>query len=208
MIVVDPFWANDLTILFREDRILEFFITKDLLFEEKLNAIVRFGIYTVIVLSLYQSDPKFLLLAAIPLGLTYFIYHNFSKEDYAPGIPKEYKEKFDSETEILVPTKNNPFMNPSIMDTVQKNAPNYSKKTPEAAEIRGEIEKNFDINLYQDVNDVFETQNSRRQFYTVPSNNDDIKDFLYGDMRSGKEDQYENGRNLHESLQTSNRNEI
>jgi hypothetical protein len=48
--IVDPFWYNDITILWNKNRLTEFFPTKDQALEEKFNAIVRLSIYCFIVL--------------------------------------------------------------------------------------------------------------------------------------------------------------
>ena len=72
-LVVDKFWADDLYILFRKDRILEFFVTQDQSTSEKLNSIARFGIYASILLSMYHSDFKYLTLCILTFFITYII---------------------------------------------------------------------------------------------------------------------------------------
>jgi hypothetical protein len=213
IIVSDPIWFEDFTILFREDRFLEFFISKDLTFEEKLNSIVRLGIYISIMIALYKNNPKFLLISIIPSVFTYFVYKNFSSKDYSPEVPDKYIETYYRKPEqkkILEPTVDNPFMNYNIVEPLKGVPQNYSKNDEKSKELRKTIEDKFSNNIYRDVDDVFDRNNSKRQFYTVPPLVDDgeYKNFLFGGLKSGKEDQYQNGRNLHEPLQTSNRNSL
>lgn len=200
-IVSDPFWFDEISILFRQDRVLEFFITQDMTFVEKLNAIARLGVYTSIIVSFYHNNPKFLALSLVALILTLFIRNFFDEASFSPNVPKNCTENFEDIREKILPTIDNPFMNAVITkpdDTIPSES--YSK-TPEAEKVREDIEANFSKNLFQDVGDVFEVNNSRRQFYTVPRNSGDLKEFLYGGMSSRKEDQFSNGASLYEPLQ-------
>jgi hypothetical protein len=201
-IVSDEFWLDSPEILVRSDRFLEFFITEDMTFVEKLNAITRLGIYVSVILALYHNNPKFLALSLVTITLVLFIRNFFDESSFSPNVPKNYTENFEDIREKILPTIDNPFMNAVITkpdDTIPSES--YSK-TPEAEKVREDIEANFSKNLFQDVGDVFETNNSRRQYYTVPRNSGDLKEFLYGGMKSGKEDQYSNGLVLYEPLQT------
>lgn len=195
-VISDEFWLDNPEILYRSDRFLEFFITSDMTVDEKLNAISRLSIYTAIVVALYQNDLKFLLLALIGLSMTYFIKSYLDREKYSS------KEGFKETVEYLDPTPENPFMNPVITNLDEKLPKESYTNTPEAKKVRENIESNFSKNLFQDLDDLFETHNSRRQFFTVPRDSGDLKDFLYGNMKSGKEDQYQNGASLYEPLQT------
>jgi hypothetical protein len=199
---MDSLWTKDPLILFREDRFLEFFVTKDMSFEEKLNAMVRLSIIVGILTALYNNDPKFLIIPAFVAAFTYFLTF-YSKENYTPGVPST-DEDYTGPT--AVPTESNPFMNKNFLDKKQLPAPNYHKIGPESEKIKKDIEEKFYKNLYQDVDDIFQTNNSRRQFFTVPDNNSvDFAKALYGKMKSGKEDQYFNGTNLYEPLKTYQR---
>ena len=93
----------------------------------------------------------------------------------------ELTESFESkkDTECRPPSLNNPFMNVLLSDdrTVDE-ACKYTKET------RAQIDSAFNSNLYQDVDDVYGTNNSQRQFYTMPSttipnNQDQFAKWLY-----------------------------
>ena len=213
--VIDPFWLKDPTILFRSDRLLEFYITKDMANAEKLNAIARLSIYISIILALYKSEWKYLLLSLLGLALTLFIYKFVVEEQFCPDpyVNKDFTLK-DRE-DYTVPTLNNPFMNKSIVDIAddpnRKPAIPYADKTERSLEISKDIEDKFSYNLYQDVSDVYGTANSRRQWYTVPGSftQDDamgqFKNFLFGDLKSAKENSYVNIKNVYEPLKFSSK---
>lgn len=193
---MDALWTKDPMILFREDRFLEFFVTKDMTLEEKLNAIVRLSVITGILVSLYHNNPKFLIIPVLALAFTYFASLS-TKEEFKTNSKGEYVGP------TAVPTDSNPFMNKNFLDKKHLPAPNYHTMDPESDKIKKSIEEKFYKNLYQDVDDIFQTNNSRRQFYTVPDESStDFAKALYGNMKSGKEDQYFNGTNLYEPLKT------
>lgn len=192
--IIDPFWSNDISILFRTDRILEFFVSNDQSISEKLNSIARFGIYISIILSLYHKDYKYLSLSILTFSITYFIYINKNTE--------KFEEELNDEEEIFTqPTINNPFGNSSVMDIIDNPTKppmvDYSSNTEESLKIKEDIEKKFNYNLYKDVGDLYGKQNSQRQYYTTPSRGNippdpkgDFKQWLYGSMTSCKDNSY------------------
>lgn len=207
--VNDPFWSNDITVLCREDRLLEFFVSKDQSISEKLNSIVRFGVYTSILLSMYHKEPKFLLLSLILFIITYVIYHGRNDESFEtsvkPGKPVEYKEEF------TLPTINNPFGNNSVTDIIDNPTKPpmkpYASRTDEALKVKDDIEEKFNYNLYTDVDNLYGKVNSQRQFYTTPNRgnipNDpdgNFKNWLYGSMPSCKDNTFECGKTNAEDL--------
>ena len=223
--VSDLFWAEDPSILFRSDRFLEFFITADQTANEKLNALVRFGIYTAVILSLYNNKPRYLVLSVLGMLVTYFIYINTDKKDRFQelrqkafdNIAQNPTKNKDDDKIFTKPTLNNPFMNPSIMDIIDHpDKPQgfyYASKTKESDNIKKDIQDKYTYNLYRDVGDVYNKDNQSRQFYTVPSTtfpsdkNGDFKQWLYGTMNttSCKDNTYFCYKNLYEPLQAKSR---
>lgn len=65
------------------------------------------------------------------------------------------------------PTENNPFMNSTLAEYNTENEIKACNVDDE--EIIGEINENFNKNLYMDIDDLFDIKNSQRQFYTIPS---------------------------------------
>lgn len=155
--ISDPFWAQQISILFKEDRIAEFFPSNDMTLEERLNSLVRLGFYFSLFISLYRQDFRFLSIFLLTLGLTYIIYQ------YAPK-----EELFTISQTCTIPTANNPFMNvlPSDYEDNPNRPPACDVNDPE---VKKQMKTYFEKGLYRDVNDPFERNNSQRQFYTMPS---------------------------------------
>lgn len=201
--VTDPFWLDEPSILWNTDRLVEFFVSSDQSNIEKLNSIMRFSIYVSIILSLYHSRPEYILIALLGAFLTFFLKR---------GIPEKTKESFGEKQEYTRATINNPFGNSSIADISDnpERPPmvDYVTKNEDAMKAKQEVEDSFEYNLYRDVGDVWNKKHSQRQFYTMPDRgtipNDaqgDFKQWLYGDMKSLKENNYNGSRRLHEPLQ-------
>jgi len=67
------------------------------------------------------------------------------------------------------PTPNNPYMNPDVSEFDQYDPPKACNVDDN--DIKEKARLSFNDNLFRDVSDVFEIQNSQRQFYTVPQMN-------------------------------------
>lgn len=205
--ISDQFWIENIGVLFMKDRLVEFFVTCDQTNAEKLNAIVRFGIYLSIVLSMYFNDPKYFGLMFVSFAFTYFV-HKFSdkeQEKFVCNLEDGNINDKNIQKVYTTPTLNNPFMNPTMMDSSDKPLPfDYSENNEKSTEIKKQTKEAFEYNLYQDVGDLYSTNNSYRQFYTVPNDDPDgsFKDFLYGNIHSAKENTYNSYKNLYEPLQS------
>jgi hypothetical protein len=196
----DPFWYRDFSILWKSERLNEFFPNKDQTLEERLNAIVRFSFYVSVILYFYHKDAKYFAFLVGGCLLTIFVYNNADesvKENIdnitSPAtIDNEYKN-------CTRPTLDNPFMNYTIKDAM--NIDEQAQKTKERNPIcdtndplvKDEIEKMFNNNLYRDVNDVFGRMNSQRQFFTMPwtgplpDEDHKFRDWLYKTDKTCKE---------------------
>ena len=51
----NTFWANDIGILFHQDKLIHFFPDDKMTLEEKLNSIVRLSAYVSILLFVYNK---------------------------------------------------------------------------------------------------------------------------------------------------------
>jgi hypothetical protein len=207
--ITDSFWLDSPEILYRTDRLTEFFVSCDMNNTEKMNALMRFGIYISIILVLYYSEPKYLLLIILVAFITIFVNMNSSSENYTIFTPSSNVPIIGNKR--TKPTLNNPFMNSSSIDFFDNPdkpiAEDYSTVTQESLKVKKDIKDAFDYNLYQDIGDLYSTSNSFRQFYTVnngdyiPDRNGDYKNFLFGGMTSGKQNTYEDFKNLSDPLQ-------
>ena len=66
------------------------------------------------------------------------------------------------------PTKDNPFMNTSVDDFNKPNVPVACNADDE--DIHDDMELNFNLDMYRDLEDVYNRKNSQRQFFTVAHN--------------------------------------
>lgn len=205
----DLFWYDDISIIWKIERLTEFFPTKDQTLEERLNSIVRLSLYCSIILFYYHSDSKYLSILVAGLLFTYFIYKNRSqigirdnntfKLQMEPEVEVKSLEKLENQS-CTVPTLDNPFMNVTMKDYT-----NVDPKTdklidrPQACDIKDpkiklQMDNMFNNNLYRDVNDLFGKFNSQRQFYTmpsttIPSDRESFQKWLYLNPKTCKEDQ-------------------
>ena len=217
--IPDVFWADDLSILFRQDRYTEFFPTKDMTNAERLNAISRFAVYAGVLISLYNVSVWPLYIAVFVLGFTMFVNsgelksmdplsEGFKSLPVARNSANAFSRKVTDESlkfseptqkECTKPTLNNPFGNMlhyEILDNPTRGSACQIEATLDDPGVREEVEENFNFNLYKDVSDIWSKNNSQRQFYTVPvtevaSRQGEFAEWLYGNSPSCKNDAYD-----------------
>ncbi len=195
--IEDKFWYEDVGILFNTQRLDEFFPNKTMNLAEQLNALLRLTIYIGLVLFLYNRNIKYLYIPILTGLFTYVIWY-YSKKN---------KEKFENIEEIndsiyarkdknvVLPSKNNPFMNVLMSDYLEN--PNRiaasSLNNYNNDELNKLIDNGFYYNLYRNLGDVFNKENSQRQFYTmpdggqIPNDQGSLANWLYRNGPSCKE---------------------
>jgi hypothetical protein len=169
--ISDPFWSEDIEILFKISKLSEFFPEKKLSFSENLNSITRCSIYLSIIFYLYNGNYKFLFIFIITIILTYMIYHNNKEYEISKKIIDNYKNfgNIKYPVKYINPSKNNPFMNVLLTDYIKNpNRDSIINKKGNNIHIKQQIEDKFNLNLYKDVSDIFGVENSQRQYYTTP----------------------------------------
>jgi hypothetical protein len=174
----DPFWADSPQILINPDRLSEFFPSNNFSKTENLNAITRLGIYISIILVLYHSHGKYAFVGIFTALVVYFVHKynvdipllQHSTPSQRTVLPVESLEN----TKCTPPTLDNPFMNATMKDYLKADPktgaivdrpPACNSNDPE---IKQQIDKHFNNNLFKDVTDVFGKMNSQRQFFTMP----------------------------------------
>lgn len=189
-IQTDKFWFNDFGVLFRPDRVTEFFPSSVQTLEERMNSIARLGLYSSLLTMAYKRDFSKIAIFLATLIFTYALYKNYTKEDILDIEQPLYKK---STTKEIKPTLNNPFMNTNYLENPQRGpALEYYQDTKEAENIRKDITEKFNHNLFMGIDDIYEKNNSQRQFYTtpntsIPSNQEKFLNFMYPNMTSCKE---------------------
>ena len=196
------FWFEDYTILFKKNKLGEFFPTSNMSLYEKLNAIVRCAFYISGALILYSGNLNYIYIGLCALIATYIIYSRKKIENFEKG------------ENIVFPTKNNPFMNIQMTDYEDNPHRESAIKINDTLELRDNIKQNFNNKLYRNVGDIFERENSQRQFYTTPITtipNDQTKfaEWLYKTPPTCKEGNgYQCVANNHYPLRSGSRNVI
>jgi hypothetical protein len=184
----DPFWYDDLSIIWKKDSLHEFFPSESQSLEEKLNAMLRLSFYLSIILYVYHNNYKYFYIVFGVALFSSYIYKN------KPMVTiEEFQEK-----KCVRPTIDNPFMNVTMKDYMNIQDSSIVERDPACdisdPEIKKEIEANFNNNLYRDIDDVFGKMNSQRQFYTMPSTTipnkqDEFAKWLYLSPKTCKQDQ-------------------
>lgn len=206
----EVFWITDPSVLVRT--YLQFIPTKEMTIIQRYNALTLFAIYTFILILVFGRQlymvyfPIMLIIIVIVL---YFVgkndnkqpekFNNIVETGYIDSddtlrfsrTTGEVTTKPDVSYSCRPPTIDNPFMNPPISDF---NTDVPSACNSDDADIKNNITKSFNHNLYMDVDDVFDKMNSQRQFYTVPNtaipnNQGDFANWLYKIPETCKEDQ-------------------
>ena len=117
-----------------------------------------------------------------------------SAENYSDSSPESIhmdtssKERFECEK----PTNQNPFMNVLMTDYTEKSERPAACNQLDDPIIKNNIKDAFEHNLYSDVSDLFQKNNSQRQFYTTPNTqipNEQTKfaNWLYNTPKTCKE---------------------
>uniref|UniRef100_A0A6C0FAW6 Minor capsid protein P9 transmembrane helices domain-containing protein n=1 Tax=viral metagenome TaxID=1070528 RepID=A0A6C0FAW6_9ZZZZ len=189
---MDPFWFNNLQILFTKERLFEFWPHKTMSINEKLNAITRFIIYSSVILTLYKNKPNPLL---IGLSIIFFIgllvHSKIPQRFKKPLQPAHNNPTAENKTvkNCTKPTKHNPFANVTMDDYYEN--PNRSSacyyKTVEDT-----VDKNFYNKPQFQEHDPFSTRINQRQFIsnpvtTIPNDSVGFAKWLYDPGETCKE---------------------
>lgn len=165
----DPFWGDQPSILYASNRVVEFVPTTDMNRVEKINALTRMFIYLGLILTLVYQKIIYLYIPIVGMLFLYFVHINYpehEREEFAADCDACSED--DNGNLYEKPTKDNPFMNVLLTDYVDDptRAPAADIEDPN---IRKDIKKMFDHGLYKNANDIWDKNNSQRQYYTNPS---------------------------------------
>ena len=189
----DPIWFKNLRILI--DRPSEIIPTRDQSDAERVNAMVRLTIYCSLSVALIRANAMYAVLGLaiiVIISLSYALgakQKNKNNEAYSNIRPKTLKRENKA---CYKSNPNNPFGNATVgalLDDEGK-PPACGYDEPGVA---SQMRKNFNNGLFRNLDDVYEVENSQRQFYTMPvttSAPDTIAfgEFLFGNKRTCKED--------------------
>lgn len=177
----DKFWLDDYKVFFEDNRYLYFFPNKTMSRIEQLNAISRFGFYLLVLLLITSNKEEWLFIPFLLITISIVLYF----------IEKMTKKEKKEKRKCKMPTKQNPYMNTLMtLDDENNSIPACDINNNE---VKTEMKKEFNRDLYRNIDDLFERKNSERQFYTLPastdpSDRDKFLDWVYKPVRTCKED--------------------
>jgi hypothetical protein len=161
-------------------------------FKDKLLAITNIIIFTSVILSLITKNIIFVLFGIILIIFLYYIYlYNDNVSVKTNETLKDRNLNIVDNKLCVIPSIENPFMNPSIIDYTNNN--NNIKSCPIDNDIiNNNINNYFQQNIYKDINDIYERDISSRQFYTmpattIPNDRKSYEDWLYYRGKTCKE---------------------
>lgn len=157
----DPSWFKDTSILYNKKRLTEFVITKGMSFNEKINAILRFSIYSATILFLVKGDTKILLFPIFVAGLTMYLGM------YRDRDLERMEHKNNPGPKCTMPTRKNPYMN-VLMNEIEENPNRPPACDSNNPIVQAEINRHMNHNVYRNANDLYDENNFGRQFNTVP----------------------------------------
>jgi Ca2+/Na+ antiporter len=139
---------------------------------EKLNAIVRFSLYTMFLFIVFLKKYQVIWFPLCVMVFTVWFYNDSSKriETYltTENLPdKEFYKNYTKSKECTMPTYENPMMNANLITYPRNRLP--ACKTWNNTSVEEDVNEKLNYNLYRDVSDVWDKMTLKRTFYTMPS---------------------------------------
>ena len=186
MVSREIFWLSDPANLFKKWS--RFVPTNDMTVPEALNAVVRFTIYSISLITLVTNRTSYLLVIPAVMLVTVVLVRLYPETQML-------KETFaNKDGTYAVPSQSNPFMNLLFTDYVDN--PNRPPAPPDinAPGVKESIEQAFSktSDLFMDTSDKYALMNSARQWVsqaatTLPNDLEGFQKFLNQDNVSRKE---------------------
>ncbi len=76
----EVFWFDNFKVLLDKELVREYFPTKEMSIERKLNSLVRFALYLSFILSLLTNNINYIFILIVTLFFTYLV-NIFRKDD-------------------------------------------------------------------------------------------------------------------------------
>jgi hypothetical protein len=166
-------WYNNPSVLL--DNTDQFFPSKNLTRNEKINSLARFSIYYSILVLLFGQDTKLISVGVIILLISIYFgsTETFASINTSSNPNPNPNSNSNSNTKkCQAPTKENPFMNYTVGDLIDNPsrlpACNYE-------DVKDDIRKEFKSQLHTDISDLWGKFISDRNYYTMP-NTDIVND--------------------------------
>jgi hypothetical protein len=165
----DPFWFDDVTVLYDVQRLTEFFPASYQTPAEKFNAITRMGVYATAILTLMKRTMRFVYMLLIIMFVLFLGAKNmdvkgmfFRRPDHKLTVSEGMTRR-----QCQAPTSDNPYGNVLLTD-IQDNPdrlPACQHDSPEGMQ----ADVKYYERLWMNVEDVYNRQANSRQFYSLPN---------------------------------------
>jgi hypothetical protein len=200
----EQFWLDDPANLFVKWR--RFVPTNDMTVPEALNAVVRFTVYSSILVALIVQKTQYLLLIPLVMLASILLVRLFPRTQVIQETFETMRRKVAQSNkpssmtgEVATPTADNPFMNVLFTDYVDNPdrvsaPPDVTSKALDSS-IREAFSKTSD--LFMDTSDTYGLMESSRNWVTqasttIPNDLGGFQAFLNKDnvSRKGKSEEY------------------
>lgn len=157
----EPVFFQDPSVLFRDGRAFDLAPFAGDSYASQINSSARFIIYVLTLVLSYAIDP-FLLAMVACAAIFFYVRHQNNR-----GVISRRNDDVVHEVAPTCqgPTLENPFGN-FLMNEYEER-PNRPPGCDPAL-VKDEIDEKFYHNLYRDATDLYENQNSQRQFFRMP----------------------------------------
>ena len=197
----EQFWLDDPANLFVNWR--RFVPTNDMTVPEALNSVVRFTVYSSLLVALIVQKTQYLLLIPLVMLASILLVRLFPTTQVIQETFETMRRKVSKDANntgaVATPTADNPFMNVLFTDYVDNPdrvaaPPDVTSKALDSS-IREAFSKTSD--LFMDTSDTYGLMESSRNWVTqasttIPNDLDGFQAFLNKDnvSRKGKSEEY------------------
>ena len=117
----DEFWSSNYKVLFTNNNLSKFLPNVEMTNVEKLNALMRLGIYLGLALFIFTGNTEYLLIIVIIAAFTYYLY-TYQKDNIELFFNSIENSNFNKiqdsllvKDSVITPTVNNPMMNINLI---------------------------------------------------------------------------------------------
>jgi len=167
----EQIWFKDPSVLFSESTWMRFAPVQTMTTTEALNAVVRFSVYSSIMLAVLTFNTSYLSAIPIVALASIVLFELFPNGKQIESYINVAKKKMRGGKEnFTMPTASNPFMN--VLLTEIQDDPDREDAAPVTDDkVRAEISKAFrsTTDIYMDTSDAFDQAQAVRTFHTLQS---------------------------------------
>ena len=191
------FWLEDPAHFFV--RWHKFLPTNDMTVPEALNAVVRFTIYSAVLVAIVARRTDYLLLIPLVMVASVVLVRLFPKTQVIQETFETMKRRAKSAEHFSTPSADNPFMNVLFTDYVDDPARVSAPPDVTSAALDSSIREAFSktSDLFMDTSDTYGLMESSRNWVTqaattIPNDLEGFQAFLNKDnvSRKGKSEEY------------------